>query len=483
MWPPRRWSDRNALSRYWNALVSGVSDDVLAPLAAALDDEQLVAIERLRSRSRYQPDPAFVARLERDLVREVAAVHTTTAPVGHMAPNSADGLFPPYPRGLAGPRAPQPRRWALAPVLTALLVIVTLAVAYTIFINPPGTENRIPVMAPEATPATPSAGATPAAEASPSTIPLWRTIPVPSVGAAFVWKLEGPPSTGTDFSSHITVDPDGHLWVLDGTNNRFQIYDADGHELETWGEAGTGEGQFDFQRDSGEALGGVGFVPFHADEGFYIADSQNARIQQFDAERDFVRAWGSRGTGEGQFLEPVAVLINFGEEDAVYVIDAGRDDVQVFTRDGAYLRTIGRHGAEDGEFDHAGGGTFDPHGYFWIADTGNDRIQEFNTYPPGRGQHKLTVGGPGTGEGELDRPQAVASAADPHVYVADRGNRRVEVFAMDGRFAGVIEGAAAGGTAFTDPVGLVVDWDGALYVLDDDGTQLTIQKFRVVLPE
>jgi tripartite motif-containing protein 71 len=359
---------------------------------------------------------------------------------------------------------------------------VTLAVAYTIFINPPGTEDGIPVMAPEVTPATPTAEASPAATASPAPAQFWLATPAPPVGAEFVWTLDGPASTGTDLSSSIALDPDGHLWVLDGANGRFQIYDADGHLLETWGEVGTGEGQFVFQRDSGEALGGVGFVPFNADEGFYVADSQNARIQQFDAERDFVRAWGSRGTGEGQFLEPVSVLVNFGEEDAVYVIDAGRDDVQVFTKDGTYLRTIGRHGAEDGEFDQVGGGTFDQHGYFWIADTGNDRIEEFDTYPPGRGKHKLTVGGPGLGEGELDRPQAVGSGADLHVYVADRGNRRVAVFTLDGRFAGVIDGTAAGGMAFTDPVGIVVDWDGALYVLDDDGTRLTIQKFHLLLP-
>jgi sugar lactone lactonase YvrE len=482
MWPPRPRHDHDALSRYWNALTAGAADDVLGPLAAALDDEQRAVIDRLRSRPRYQPDPAFVQQLERDLVREVAALHTTTAPLGSMTPGPTNGLFPPSSRGLAGPRAPQPRRWSPAPVLTALLVIVTLAVAYTFVIRHPGVPDRLPVMAPGAPPAMPNAGATPAVAASPAAVPLRRTIPVPPVGAAFVWTIDGPASTGTDFSSSIALDPDGNLWVLDGANGRFQIYDADGHMLETWGEAGTGEGQFDFQRDSGEALGGVGFVPFNADEGFYVADSQNARIQQFDAERDFVRAWGSRGTGEGQFLEPVAVLVNFGEEDAVYVIDAGRDDVQVFAKDGTYLRTIGRHGASDGEFDHVGGGTFDQHGYFWIADTGNDRIQQFNTYPPGRGQHKLSVGGSGTGEGELDRPQAVGSGADLHVYVADRGNRRVEVFALDGRFSSVIDGAEAGGTAFTDPVGLVVDWDGALYVLDDDGTRLTIEKFRLLLP-
>jgi hypothetical protein len=93
-----------------------------------------------------------------------------------------------------------------------------------------------------------------------------------------------------------------------------------------------------------------------------------------------------------------------------------------------------------------------------------------------------TPGSPGTGEGQLDRPQAVGSGADLHVYVADRGNRRVEVFALDGRFAGVIGGAEASGTGFTDPVRLVVDWDGALYVLDEDDTRLTIQKFRLLLP-
>ena len=76
MWPPRPWRDHDALSRYWNALVAGAADDVLAPLAAALDDEQRAVIARLRNRPRYQPDPAFVQQLERDLVREVAAVPT-----------------------------------------------------------------------------------------------------------------------------------------------------------------------------------------------------------------------------------------------------------------------------------------------------------------------------------------------------------------------------------------------------------------------
>ena len=482
MWPPKTVARPHALSRYWNALVQGAPDADLASLAAALDAEQLALIDRLRARPRYRPDPAFVARLERDLVRDLALSHTGAVRSRPQAPRPSNGAIPPRTTALPRQHPQRPSRLVFAPLLTVLLVVATLVVAYVVII-PRGHEPDIaPVVAPVSTPATPAAQASPAATASPALTQFWLATPAPSVGAKFVSKIDGPASTGTDFSSSIALDPDGNLWVLDGANNRFQIYGPDGALLDTWGEAGTGEGQFDFQRDSGEALGGVGFVPFNADEGFYVADSQNARIQQFDAERDFVRAWGSRGAGEGQFLEPVAVLVNFGEEDTVYVIDAGRDDVQVFTRDGTYLRTIGRHGAEEGEFDHVGGGTFDQHGYFWIADTGNDRIQEFNTYPPGRGQHKGTVGGPGAAEGQLDQPQAVGSGADLHVYVADRGNRRVAVFALDGRFAGVIDGEDAGGTAFTDPVGLVVDWEGGLYVLDDDGARLTIQKFRLLVP-
>ena len=86
MWPPRLWRERNALSRYWNALVQGAAEEELTPLAAALDAEQLALIDRLRTRPRYRPDPAFVARLERDLVRDLALTHTDTVPLSRPGP-------------------------------------------------------------------------------------------------------------------------------------------------------------------------------------------------------------------------------------------------------------------------------------------------------------------------------------------------------------------------------------------------------------
>ena len=262
------------------------------------------------------------------------AIWSETLPSSHSVPLRAvarpavNGGVPPRSFGL--PSFGSPRRWSLTPVVTALLVITLLA-GYLVFIRPQEPPVIVPIVAPEATPATPAA-ATPA-------VPFWRTVPPPQVSASVVWQIDGPQSTGTGLSSQLSVDPKGNIWVMDGANGRFQIYDKDGGLVDTWGEAGSREGQFHFQRANGEVVGNLAFTPLHADESFYVADSQNARIQVFDSERNFLRSWGDRGTGDGQFLEPISVWVSF--EGLVFVLDDQRADVQIFDTDGTFIRKLG----------------------------------------------------------------------------------------------------------------------------------------------
>jgi DNA-binding beta-propeller fold protein YncE len=468
MWLPSNRDQRGRLSRYWNGLVRGASNEELDRLAAPLDTDDLAVIERLRRHQRYRPNPEFVSRLERDLLREVAAADGGVSLATALPPRPGR-IVPPSAPNLPHTTSPGPGRWSPAPLFTALLVIATLAIVFVV-LPPRGEETEvIPVVAPEATPATP------VVVVSPEVTPLWRTVPLPPVEAEFVWSI-----AGQGFAPQIAVDPNGNLWVIDGANGRFHIYGPDGEFRENWGEPGTGEAQFDFQRDDGETLGGIAFTPFHADEDFYVADSQNARIQQFDAERNFVRSWGERGTGDGQFLEPIGVTVSY--DGQVYVIDAQRDDIQIFDGDGVFIRTFGGHGAQDGQFDRASWGALDPGGHFWVTDIGNDRLQQFDLSDRNRVRHRVTVGRAGSGDGELDQPWAVATDMDGRVYVADRGNSRVQVLTADGRFVSAIDGAAAGGRASSDPIGIVVDGEGNLYVLDQNGTETTVQKFRLVLP-
>ena len=98
----------------------------------------------------------------------------------------------------------------------------------------------------------------------------------------------------------VNLAPDGNLWVLNGPKGQFQnSLSPDGAFIEAWGSPGTGEGEFDFVRPDGLSYGDVAFAP---DGGFYVVESGNQRVQRFDADRQFVTMWGSKGEVDGQFM-------------------------------------------------------------------------------------------------------------------------------------------------------------------------------------
>src|SRR4029079_19047806 len=72
--------------------------------------------------------------------------------------------------------------------------------------------------------------------------------------------------------SGIGEDPnDGPLYVAGGGANQVQVLSADGTSLGSFGESGTGPGQFDYA--VGVAGAASGFI--------YVGDLQNHRIQKF----------------------------------------------------------------------------------------------------------------------------------------------------------------------------------------------------------
>ena len=69
----------------------------------------------------------------------------------------------------------------------------------------------------------------------------------------------------------------------------------------------------------------------------YITDGYiNSRVAKYDKNGDWVKSWGEPGTGPGQFRTPHAIAID--KNDNVYVGDRGNQRVQIFDTSGKYLR-------------------------------------------------------------------------------------------------------------------------------------------------
>ncbi len=71
----------------------------------------------------------------------------------------------------------------------------------------------------------------------------------------------------------------------------------------------------------------------------YISDGYiNSRVAKVDKEGNWVKSWGEPGSGPGQFVQPHSIATD--DQGHVYVADRGNARIQVFDGDGKYLREI-----------------------------------------------------------------------------------------------------------------------------------------------
>ena len=67
----------------------------------------------------------------------------------------------------------------------------------------------------------------------------------------------------------------------------------------------------------------------------YVSDSENHRVQVFTPEGGFVRAFGSLGSGPGQFTLPFDLSVD--DAGNVYVLDDGAERITKFAPDGTAI--------------------------------------------------------------------------------------------------------------------------------------------------
>ncbi|MCX6028722.1 MAG: CSLREA domain-containing protein [Chloroflexi bacterium] len=150
-----------------------------------------------------------------------------------------------------------------------------------------------------------------------------------------------------------------------------------------------------------------------------VADSSNGRIQAFDAMGNFVSAYGSPGSGPGQFNDPQGVTVDAAGR--VIVADRGNNRLQLLAFDGAgfsFVRSI------TGGFAGPTGVAAYGDGRIIVADTGHNLVKVL--VPHGNDYVVADISAPNDGHtGPFNAPAGVAADPAGHIVVADTGNRRV----------------------------------------------------------
>ena len=139
------------------------------------------------------------------------------------------------------------------------------------------------------------------------------------------------------FPHAIHVDRGGNVFVADadakaGKGHTVTKFGPDGKVLMTLGRPGVaGETNDTFNRPSAVVTAPNGDI--------YVADghggASNARIVKFAKDGRFIKAWGRKGTGPGEFGELHAIALD--STGRVFVGDRGNNRIQIFDGDGRFL--------------------------------------------------------------------------------------------------------------------------------------------------
>ncbi len=148
-------------------------------------------------------------------------------------------------------------------------------------------------------------------------------------------------------ASQVRVDPADNVWIVDEMSNTVMKFDPRGRVEMLLGRKaeaesiparpaaannnGAGQPTDLFNRPTDVAWDAAGNI--------FVADGAgNARIAKFDKDGKFVRSWGKRGSGPGEFATVLSIAVSAAGD--VYAGDGGNKRIQVFDNDGKFKSEI-----------------------------------------------------------------------------------------------------------------------------------------------
>lgn len=232
-----------------------------------------------------------------------------------------------------------------------------------------------------------------------------------------------------DLNGSMAVDSHGSLYITDNYNFRIEVIDSHGNFVKSWKQASYNTGTLadvpifpigdEPQTDHGE-FWYRSYVAIGPSDTIYVNDAAHSRVEIFDSNGNFIRAWqnypGGPRFGDENFwynvdLEKIAV-------DSVgnaYLLSEGKNLIIKFDSTGHYLTTWGDTGSENDQLSSPKGIAIDSADNIYVADESPLHIRKFDS----NGHFVTAWGSTGSGIGQFAKPSGIAVDSAGNIYVAD----------------------------------------------------------------
>jgi DNA-binding beta-propeller fold protein YncE len=175
----------------------------------------------------------------------------------------------------------------------------------------------------------------------------------------------------------------------------------------------------------------------------------------FDSQGKYLKTWG-----EGLFEYPHGLRVT--ADDSVWLTDRKMQQMFKFDLNGTVLMTLGKKdvvGDNDSQdtFNGVSDVVVGANGDLFVSDGegGSNRVVRFSK----DGKYIKSWGTKGSGPGEMSGPHNIAMDSKGHLWVSDRGNKRIQIFDQDGKFIDQM-------TQFGTPAAIFITKKDIVYVAD-----------------
>ena len=262
----------------------------------------------------------------------------------------------------------------------------------------------------------------------------------------------------------VAVSPDNDMYITDTGNHCVLVITSNGRLNNVIGTRGSGRGQFLMPVD----------VVLDEKCNVYVADRQNGSVQKFSSNGRFKLRF-KQGDPNNDLQQPNGLAMF---QNKVYVSDRVGSKIVIFNQQGSFLANISLP-----LIPIIGEKPFQPAGIIihpkfekvFVADRCNHQVLVFNN----DGELVKSIGTKGQGQGQLLFPNGVAITSNDLLLVTETENHRVSVFdSRSGSFLRSFGKAGEEEGMFIIPRHIATNRDGEVYITDEKNQR--IQTFNVI---